>query len=118
VKIFFTFSSEFSQCTAKVVALRMDKKFVSQVEAGQDCGLLLDKTCFYAEQGGQIFDEGYMTKKGDEVPIEFWILKILINEFSPSRWSFASRMLLSEAATLCTLVIKALVLLRLETKWY
>jgi alanyl-tRNA synthetase len=45
----------------------MDKKFVNQVDAGQDCGMILDKTSFYAEQGGQIFDEGYMTKKGDEV---------------------------------------------------
>jgi alanyl-tRNA synthetase len=52
----------------------MDKKFVNQVDAGKDCGLLLDKTCFYAEQGGQIFDEGYMTKKGDEVPIVLYNL--------------------------------------------
>jgi alanyl-tRNA synthetase len=59
-----------------VVALRMDKKFVNQVDAGKDCGLLLDKTCFYAEQGGQIFDEGYMTKKGDEVPIVLYILSL------------------------------------------
>lgn len=62
----------------------MDKKFVDKVEAGQDCGLLLDKTCFYAEQGGQIYDEGYMTKKGDEVPIWFTGNLFCINESSSS----------------------------------
>jgi tRNA synthetases class II (A) len=105
------------QCTAKVVALRMDKKFVNQVDAGKDCGLLLDKTCFYAEQGGQIFDEGYMTKKGDEVPIWFYILILLINESFASLWNSVSRMLLCEEATSFTLVTKALVHSRLGTKW-
>ena len=28
---------------------------------------MLDQTCCYAEQGGQIYDLGYMTKEGDEV---------------------------------------------------
>ncbi|XP_059476490.1 alanine--tRNA ligase, cytoplasmic isoform X2 [Neocloeon triangulifer] len=68
---------EFAQCTGKIIALRMEKKFVDKVEAGQDCGMILDKTCFYAEQGGQIFDEGYMTKKGDEVSFKNLLLFLL-----------------------------------------
>ena len=48
-------------------ALRYDKEFVESVRTGQECGVLLDKTCFYAEQGGQTYDEGYMVKLDDEV---------------------------------------------------
>lgn len=47
--------------------LRYNKEFVDSVESGKECGVLLDKTCFYAEQGGQIYDEGYMVKVGDDV---------------------------------------------------
>jgi alanyl-tRNA synthetase len=43
--------------------------FVDHVTSGQECGVLLDKTCFYAEQGGQIYDEGFLVKVGDEVRI-------------------------------------------------
>ena len=59
--------SEFEPCTAVVKALRRNKQFVDEVTSGQECGVLLDRTCFYAEQGGQIYDEGYMVKEGDEV---------------------------------------------------
>lgn len=59
----------FDACTAKVVRLRHSKKFVDHVTSGQECGVLLDKTSFYAEQGGQINDEGFLVKVGDEVRI-------------------------------------------------
>ena len=49
---------------SKVIAIRRNKSFVEAVNSGEECGLLLDKTCFYAEQGGQIYDEGYMIKDG------------------------------------------------------
>ncbi|XP_078608901.1 alanine--tRNA ligase, cytoplasmic-like isoform X2 [Branchiostoma floridae x Branchiostoma japonicum] len=56
----------FQPCTATVVSLRRDKQFVQEVTQGQECGVLLDRTNFYAEQGGQIYDEGYLVKEEDE----------------------------------------------------
>lgn len=50
---------------ATVLALRREKMFVDEVVTGQECGVVLDKTCFYAEQGGQIYDEGYLVKVDD-----------------------------------------------------
>jgi len=50
-----------------VVALRHNREFVQEVKTGQKVGILLDKTSFYAEQGGQIFDTGFMAKCDDEV---------------------------------------------------
>lgn len=52
-----------------MLRLRHSKKFVDHVTSGQECGVLLDKTSFYAEQGGQIYDEGFLVKVGDEVRI-------------------------------------------------
>jgi alanyl-tRNA synthetase len=40
---------------------------VDSVEDGQECALILDRTNFYAEQGGQTFDSGAITKADDEV---------------------------------------------------
>ena len=59
--------SEFEATTGKVIALRYNKSFVEEVTTGQECGVLLDRTCFYAEQGGQIYDEGFLVKEGEEV---------------------------------------------------
>lgn len=58
---------EFAPCTGTVIALRRAKTFVDQVTSGQEVGILLDKTNFYAEQGGQIYDEGFLVKVDDEV---------------------------------------------------
>ena len=57
---------ELTQCEAKVKAIRFNKQFVNEIRVGQMCGLLLDQTSFYAEQGGQTFDEGYITKIVDK----------------------------------------------------
>lgn len=57
---------EFAACTAMVIALRRAKTFVNQVSSGEEVGILLDKTNFYAEQGGQIYDEGFLVKIDDE----------------------------------------------------
>ena len=59
--------SEFQSCEGSVIALRYNNEFVDEVSSGQIVGILTDKTCFYAEQGGQIYDEGYIVKIGAEV---------------------------------------------------
>ena len=61
------FSTAFEAASGKVIALRYNKQFVDAVQTGQECGVLLDSTCFYAEQGGQIYDEGFMVKQNEEV---------------------------------------------------
>ena len=61
---------------ATVVGLRFNKKFVDEVESGNRCGVLLDKTCFYAEQGGQQYDLGYMNLEKDEVSTSKLLLSV------------------------------------------
>jgi alanyl-tRNA synthetase len=61
----------FEPATGKVIAMRYNKAFVDEVTSGQEIGVLLDRTSFYAEQGGQIYDEGFMVKDGDEVKTQF-----------------------------------------------
>lgn len=61
----FPLYAVFESAVATVMALRRDKMFVEEVSTGQECGVVLDKTCFYAEQGGQIYDEGYLVKVDD-----------------------------------------------------
>ncbi|KAK0088013.1 hypothetical protein PV325_013418 [Microctonus aethiopoides] len=55
----------FEDCVGTIIALRRNKQFVNQANSGEEIGILLDKTCFYAEQGGQIFDEGFLVKKSN-----------------------------------------------------
>lgn len=40
------------------MAIRFAGKFVQTLNANEEGVLILDKTCFYAEQGGQIYDTG------------------------------------------------------------
>lgn len=71
---------EFASIVATVKALRREKAFVEEVSTGQDCGILLDQTCFYAEQGGQIFDEGYLVKEDEstEDKTEFTVKNVQV----------------------------------------
>ncbi|XP_056266871.1 alanine--tRNA ligase, mitochondrial [Pseudoliparis swirei] len=54
----------FPACLATVVALHDGQTLVSEVTEGQRCGVILDQTCFYSEQGGQSHDRGYFTRAG------------------------------------------------------
>lgn len=54
----------FPQCGATVLALYDGQSLVPEVHQGQRCGVILDQSCFYAEQGGQSHDHGYLTKEG------------------------------------------------------
>lgn len=56
----------FEPCTGKVLALRYNNAFVNEVQAGQECAVIMDNTNFYAESGGQIYDQGYLVKINDE----------------------------------------------------
>lgn len=67
----------FKLCEATVIALRCNKQFVDEVHTGQECGILLDKTNFYAEQGGQIYDTGYLVKVDDE-SVEFSVKNVQV----------------------------------------
>ncbi|XP_065200252.1 alanine--tRNA ligase, cytoplasmic [Planococcus citri] len=72
---------EFEKCEAKVVAIRCGNKFVSEAKEGEQCCLILDKTCFYAEQGGQIYDQGFITANGtygSETYSELIVDKVII----------------------------------------
>ncbi|KAK9411901.1 alanine-tRNA ligase mitochondrial [Crotalus adamanteus] len=50
----------FKPCQATVLALYRDQTLQEEISGKQHCGVLLNKTCFYAEQGGQASDQGYM----------------------------------------------------------
>ena len=65
--VFLALFAEFDSCVGTVQALRSKGTFVDRVATGDLVGVLLDQTCFYAEQGGQIYDVGFMTKVDDEV---------------------------------------------------
>ena len=56
----------FESCGATILALRHNNKFVSEVDTGDLAGVLLDRTCFHADQGGQVADEGFITKSGGD----------------------------------------------------
>lgn len=57
--------SDFQPASATVLALRRERAFCDEVTSGQECGVVLDQTSFYAEQGGQTFDEGFMLREDD-----------------------------------------------------
>ncbi|XP_057699161.1 alanine--tRNA ligase, mitochondrial [Corythoichthys intestinalis] len=60
---------EFQVCRARVLAMLDGEVSVSQAEPGRRCAVVLDRTSFYAEQGGQDADRGYFVRDDlQEVP--------------------------------------------------
>ncbi len=57
-----------TRCPAQVIAIASGESLVDEAFAGQEIGLLLDQTVFYAEGGGQVADIGEMT--GDGVKLQ------------------------------------------------
>uniref|UniRef100_A0A8V0Z612 Alanine--tRNA ligase n=1 Tax=Gallus gallus TaxID=9031 RepID=A0A8V0Z612_CHICK len=57
---------EFSPCQATILMLYRDQSLQKEVGAGQHCGVILDRTNFYAEQGGQASDRGYLIRLGQQ----------------------------------------------------
>jgi alanyl-tRNA synthetase len=68
---------DFAKCTGKIVALRKNGTFADELNTGEEGVLILDKTSFYAEQGGQIYDTGVLSKVGEE-GTEFTVTNVQI----------------------------------------
>ncbi|XP_038654803.1 alanine--tRNA ligase, mitochondrial-like [Scyliorhinus canicula] len=63
----------FPRCQATVLALFQDHSFVQEVGDGQRCAVILDRTNFYCEQGGQCHDQGYCIREEHQdvlLPVE------------------------------------------------
>jgi len=51
----------YAQATGDVVAIRIVGGWADEITEGTEAGIVLSKTCFYGEQGGQQYDAGFLT---------------------------------------------------------
>jgi len=56
-------------CESKVVAIIRDGERVAAAAEGEDVTLVLDKTPFYAESGGQVADTGSVSYEGADITV-------------------------------------------------
>ncbi len=56
--------------SAKIVELIYNNQFVDFVAEGKQCQVILDRTPFYAESGGQISDGGYITSGQTQLTVD------------------------------------------------